>query len=201
MKVDADLPLVQPCILQRVVHLAEVFVRVAHVAVPQPHLFLLLDAEHAPHLLLQLLCKTCAMNLEESRHTHTDTFSNTVYFKTTKLIPSSLVSRTSTPARTPRLHQRAVMCDTVMWGLSSAITSSLHDSIHPPEMEINPPNTAYGCPLGRIIEKTKSHINPLTMWNACVNVQLHIPGDPSVQHCNTTIKQQRKEQGKKDKSW
>ena len=142
MKVDADLPLVQPCILQRVVHLAEVFICVAHVAVPQPHLFLLLDAEHPPHLLLQLLCKTCAMNLEESRHTHTYTFSNTVYFKTTKSITSSLVSRTSTPARTPRLHQRAVMCDTVLWGLSSAITSSLHDSIHPPEMEINRPNTA-----------------------------------------------------------
>ena len=89
MKVNADLPLVQPCILQRVVHLAEVFVRVAHVAVPQPHLLLLLDAEHPPHFLLQLLCKTCATNLAESRHTHTYTFSNTAYFKATKLTTSS----------------------------------------------------------------------------------------------------------------
>ena len=50
-----------------------------------------------------------------------------------------------TPERTPRLHQNIVVCCRVMWGLSSATISSLHNCIHPPEMEINPLKTAYGC--------------------------------------------------------
>ena len=53
-----------------------------------------------------------------------------------------------------------VMCCIVMWALSSAI-SSLCNSIHPPEMEINqvdqmnlnPPKTACGCSCGGVIIK------------------------------------------------
>ena len=74
--------------------------------------------------------------------------------------------------RTPGLHQSVVMRCIIMQGLSSAVISSSCDSIHPPELEINPLKTARGCPHGRVIENTRS---PLTLWNAFVNVQLHIP--------------------------
>ena len=58
-----------------------------------------------------------------------------------------------------------------MWGQFSAMTGSLHDSIHPPEMEINPPRMACGCPCGGVIKQP--HSNPRTLWNAWVSVQLH----------------------------
>ena len=60
---------------------------------------------------------------------------------------------------------------TVMRGLCSAMTGSLHNSIHLPEMEINPPRMACGCPCGDAIKHhtPSSH----TLWNACVSVQLH----------------------------
>lgn len=40
----------------------------------------------------------------------------------------------------PRLHWNVRHC-IVRWGLSSATINSLHDSVHPPDMEINPPVT------------------------------------------------------------
>ena len=46
--------------------------------------------------------------------------------------------------QTPRLHSNVMRC-IIMWGLSSAMINVLHNSIHPPEMEINPPKTACGC--------------------------------------------------------
>ena len=36
---------------------------------------------------------------------------------------------------------------------SSAMTSSLHKSIHPPELGINPSKAAGGCPCGGVIKK------------------------------------------------
>lgn len=58
MKLNTHLSLIEPCILQCVVHLTEVFICVAHVAIPQPNLFVLIYPEHSPHLLLKLLCET-----------------------------------------------------------------------------------------------------------------------------------------------
>ena len=73
-------------------------------------------------------------------------------------------------------------------GTILAMMSSLHNSIHPPVMEINPPKTACGCPWGRVLKKKKTPdiSNPLTLQNAFVNVPLHILGDPtecSAQQC------------------
>ena len=56
-----------------------------------------------------------------------------------------LCHNTLTPARTRRPHGNVVMRCIVMWGVSLAMTSSLHNSIHPPEMEINLPETVFGC--------------------------------------------------------
>ena len=39
----------------------------------------------------------------------------------------------------------------VMWGLTSGIINSFHNSIGPPEMEINPSNTARGDPRWAVI--------------------------------------------------
>ena len=68
------------------------------------------------------------------------------------------------------LHSNCI----VMWGLSSAIISSLHNSIHHPEMEMNPPEMACGCPHGIVIIKNGHTHNPLTQWNVFVSVQLRI---------------------------
>ena len=54
----------------------------------------------------------------------------------------------SVRALTPRLPSNVVKRCTVLRGLSSAMISSLLDSIHSPEMEVNPPKTA---PCGGII--------------------------------------------------
>ena len=62
------------------------------------------------------------------------------------------------------------------WGLSSAVVSSLCNSVHPPELETNPLKMTCGCPRDGEI---KSH--PLecfcqcavSYWNAFVNVQSH----------------------------
>ena len=63
------------------------------------------------------------------------------------------------------------LCSAQLYGrLSLLITSSLHNSVHPPEMEINPPKTALGCPRGRAMIIFNSHTcNPLILWNATVN--------------------------------
>ena len=77
-----------------------------------------------------------------------------------------------------------------MWWLSSAMINYLHNSIHPPEMEINPPEMAHRW-WGY---KTTLTYNLLTQWNASVNLQLHILGDPqSVQLVNTTAKTLQKQ--------
>ena len=63
-----------------------------------------------------------------------------------------------------------------MWGLSSPIIMSSHNSIHFPEMEINLPNMMFGCPCGGVIKKNKNgHTTSLlTLRNAFNNVRLHI---------------------------
>ena len=40
-------------------------------------------------------------------------------------------------------------------GTVFAMTSSLHNSIHPPVMEINPPKMACGCPWGGVLKTKK----------------------------------------------
>ena len=42
------------------------------------------------------------------------------------------------------IKMQFVRC-TVMWELSSAVISSLQNSIHPPEMEVKPLKIAYYC--------------------------------------------------------
>ena len=64
---------------------------------------------------------------------------------------------TLTPAWTPRPHYNGVMRCIVMWGLSSAMLSCYHNSSHPPEMEMNPPKMACGCPCGEVIKKKVTH--------------------------------------------
>ena len=49
------------------------------------------------------------------------------------------VSQCADTAGTPRLHQNTVVRCIVMWGLSSATISPLHNCIHPPEIGITPP--------------------------------------------------------------
>ena len=72
----------------------------------------------------------------------------------------------------------------------SAKISSLHNSTHAPEIEINPPKTACGFPCSGVMKnKTKKKLkkkkkkkkkkvtywrNPLTLWKAFVNVLLQI---------------------------
>ena len=51
---------------------------------------------------------------------------------------------TLTPARTLRLHGSVATRCRVIWRWSSARLHSLHNSIHPPEMEINPLKMACG---------------------------------------------------------
>ena len=53
--------------------------------------------------------------------------------------PLRMCHNTLTPARTPRFCSNVIRCCIVKWGLSSAMISSLRNSIHPPEVEINPP--------------------------------------------------------------
>ena len=50
------------------------------------------------------------------------------------------------PERVEKVVRRCI----VMWALSSAMKSSMHNSVHPPEPEINPSKAACGCPCGRV---------------------------------------------------
>ena len=43
-----------------------------------------------------------------------------------------------------------------MWRLSSAMRNLLHNSVHPPEMEINPLKMVCSCPCGGV-RKTTMH--------------------------------------------
>ena len=76
---------------------------------------------------------------------------------------------TLTPARTPRLHHNVVM-----WGLSSAMISALHNSVHPPETELHPTKMAYGCHCGGGL--TPSLPQPVT----CPSWKMH--GRPCKEH-------------------
>ena len=51
-------------------------------------------------------------------------------------------------------HQGCIKCGYAlhMWGHSSATISSLHNSIHPPEIEINHLKTTCGCPCVGVIK-------------------------------------------------
>ena len=80
---------------------------------------------------------------------------------------------TLTRARTPRLHWNAVLSCIVTLRLSPTIIISLRNSIHSPEMQINPPKKSCGCPC-----HTRS---PLTL-TAFGNVQLHVPRDSQCVH-------------------
>ena len=68
------------------------------------------------------------------------------YSRNTKLCHNALtqqehqaVSQCADTAGTPRLHQNTVVRCIVMWGLSSATISPLHNCIRPPEIGNNPP--------------------------------------------------------------
>ena len=63
-----------------------------------------------------------------------------------------LCHNTLTPARTLRLHKNVVMCSVHVWGLCWAMMYSLHNGIHPLEMEIRSMKTACGCPCDGIIK-------------------------------------------------
>ena len=71
------------------------------------------------------------------------------------------------------------------------ILGSLCNSIHPPEMEINPLKTACGCQCGKTkTKKTSSHTcNPLTLENA-----LHRVPPKIVQGWNTPTTKWRRQQ-------
>ena len=56
------------------------------------------------------------------------------------------------PTGTSRLQQNDAMHCILIWGLSSAMISSLHNSFRPPEMELNPMKTASGCQCGGVIK-------------------------------------------------
>ena len=86
-----------------------------------------------------------------------------------------------------RLHYYVVINCIVMCGWSSAMTSSLHNGIHPPEMGINLPKMVCGCPCGGIVIKT---ITRKCSWNAFVNVQLHILGDSWSVQLGNALQQQ-----------
>ena len=89
---------------------------------------------------------------------------------------------TLTSAGTPRLQSKVAMCCIVMWGLSSCShVSSFHESIHTPEMEINPPKNVCGCLCGQVIKNGYSRNPPLNLWTALVNVQPCSLGGPCVQ--------------------
>ena len=54
-----------------------------------------------------------------------------------------------TPAETPGRHETVVMCSINCYVgrvFSRGYRSSLQNSVHPAEVAINPPKTAYGCP-------------------------------------------------------
>ena len=48
-------------------------------------------------------------------------------------------------------------CYLCMWGIRSAMISSLHNSTHAPKMEINPKETASGCPCGGVKSKNSDN--------------------------------------------
>ena len=80
------------------------------------------------------------------------------------------------PARTPRLHENVVYC-VVMLGLSSARINSLHNSIHPPEMERIPPKVVCGCPCVGVVKAKVIHavVLPDGIW---LSMYSCISGDP-----------------------
>ena len=99
-----------------------------------------------------------------------------------------LCHNTVTSARTQRLHYNIGTCCIVMWGISSALISSLHNSIHPPQMEMNPPKAACVCCPGDGVTKRGGHpCNPsshpmesiyqyaciLRMW-LCISDTVHV---------------------------
>ena len=73
-----------------------------------------------------------------------------------------------------------------MWGLSSAMTGSSHNSSHLPQKEINPSKTACG-PFGKVIIKNKNKIKKETVTYIILSSwRMHLskyncvikPGDP-----------------------
>ena len=65
-----------------------------------------------------------------------------------------------------REHQNGMRC-IVTWGLSPAVIYSLLNSVHSPEMEINPPKSACGCPYGEVLiiinnDHTHNHLTTIT---------------------------------------
>ena len=75
------------------------------------------------------------------------------------------------------LHSYLGKCDALhsYWRTSSATKSAVKNTIHPPETEINPPKTAFGCTCVAAIKIKIEHTrHPLTLRGAFVNLQLHI---------------------------
>ena len=99
-----------------------------------------------------------------------------------------------------------------MWELSPAMIHSLYNSIHPPEMEINPLKTACGFPCDGVMKKENKHGQHtllasyrmhLSMYNCvcvcacvracvcacvCVCVCVYPPGDPKCVQLENTAR-------------
>ena len=69
----------------------------------------------------------------------------------------------------------------MLWGLSSAVISSLHSGIRPPEMDITSPKTAYGCPCGvpnktdtcTILSPYGVHLSVYSCVCVCLYIYIH----------------------------
>ena len=64
----------------------------------------------------------------------------------------------------------------VLWGLSSAMISSLHNSLYPPEMDKNPLMMVCGGTCGGLL-KDDHTCNRLILQHAFVNVLWHVLAD------------------------
>ena len=130
-------------------------------------------------------------------HTHTHTHARTH----ARTHPHNEVTRESLSwlglchnALTPRRHENVMHCR-VMWGLSSAVISSLHNSIHPPEMEMSSSEDDVWLPAWQS-NTTQTHTQPsqpLAVVHLLTCNCYYIPGDPRVlkwgkQYATTTTR-------------
>ena len=113
---------------------------------------------------------------------HTDTCKNTKawdvsqHTDTCKNTKAWAVSQHTDTCKNTKATLKYSMHYTVMSGLSLAMTSSLHHSIHPPEMDINPLQMAPGCPCGRVNKKMATHtILSANAMHLLVYIYIYIP--------------------------
>ena len=84
-----------------------------------------------------------------------------------------LCHNTLTPTTAPRLRSNFVMHRIVTWsGISSAMTSSLYNSIHPPEMVMTPLKTACGYPTELYRQMEEARL--ASELRSCVKVEVAV---------------------------